>query len=64
MFGVGIMRGRFCTKFLPTTDYNYVRKYFETHLELEYLANINDEKIFRENEKEELFRQMLEMNNL
>lgn len=56
--------GRFLTKFLPTNDYNALEKYFELHQELEYLSHIIDEKIFRENEKEELFRQMLELNNL
>ena len=56
--------GRFLTKFLPTTDYNAVKKYFEEHSELEYLANTIDERIFIESEKNELFHQMLELNNL
>lgn len=56
--------GSYCTKFLPTSDYDCVRKYFEEHSELEYLANVLDKKIITESEKNELFHQMLELNNL
>ena len=54
----------FVQNFCQTTDYNCVKKYFEEHSELEYLANVIDEKIFIESEKNELFHQMLELNNL
>lgn len=56
--------GRFSTKFIPTTNYKCVCKYFEEHSELEYLSSIPGERIFNENEKNELFKQMLELNNL
>ena len=56
--------GEFSTIFLPTTDYDTLTKYFKIHCELEYLGNVFETRIFNENEKTEIFKQMLELNNL
>ena len=52
----------FLTIFLPTIDYDIVKKYFEENQELEYLGSVFGGKYF--NEKDELFNLFLELNNL
>lgn len=42
-------------KISANTDYACVRKYFEVHSELEYLANIIDEKFFVKMKKKNFF---------
>lgn len=56
--------GNFETRFLPTSDFESVQKYFKFHEELEYMGSYFEEKIFNVNEKEGLFNLMLELNNL
>lgn len=56
--------GNFETRFLPTTDYTAVERYFKSHEELEYMGARFEEKTFKANEKEDLFNLMLELNNL
>ena len=56
--------GSFSTIFLPTTDYDVINKYFKDNSEFECLATLKDYKNFNENEKEELFNLIVELNNL
>ena len=56
--------GQFDTIFAPTTDFEKLRKYIDGFEDVEYVNHTGGEKKFYENEKEGLFRQMLELNNL
>lgn len=51
--------------FVPTTDFEKLRKYIDGFEDVEYINYTGGgEKKFPENEKEGLFHQMLELNNL
>ena len=56
--------GRFLTKFLPTSDYEQIRKYFVEHDELEYISNYCDVKTFNDDDVSNLINSMIELNNL
>ena len=56
--------GRFLTKFLPTSDYEQVRKYFAENDELEYISNYCEAKTFYDTEMDNLIKLMIELNNL
>ena len=55
---------QFDTIFVPTTDFEKLRKYIGGFEDVEYVNHTEGDKKFPENEKEALFCQMLELNNL
>lgn len=50
--------GQFDTIFIPTTDFEKLRKYIDGFEDVEYVNHTEGEK------KRGLFRQMIELNNL
>ena len=56
--------GEFITKFLPTSTYEQIIKYFNEHDELEYISNYCETKTFDDSEVDNLIKQMIELNNL
>ena len=57
----------FLTIFLPTDNYDVIKKYFEENQELELIASLFGGKYFNEfieKEKDELLSLFLELNNL
>ena len=56
--------GNFITIFLPTTDFSKLSKYVDEFEDITYVYHIEGEKKFAENEKQDLFCKMLEINNL
>lgn len=57
----------FLTIFLPTDNYDIIKKYFEEHQDLELLGSLFGGKYFNEfieKEKNELLSLFLELNNL
>lgn len=64
MFGVEIMMADFVQNFCQRLIIIALKNTLRNIQNLNILANVIDEKIFIESEKNELFHQMLELNNL
>ena len=56
--------GKFLTEFLPTSDYEQIRKYFKEHGEFEYISNYCDVKTFNDDDTDNLIKLMIYLNNL